>query len=70
MSETCQVCLMPYEEVWSTSDEIWEKITEAGEQEPSINLMCMGCFSEWAAEKGIVLCWECAVGAYPSNVDP
>lgn len=61
--ERCQRCHELYDFVWYAPDELWERVTGITD---GSGLFCPGCFDLMAAEKGIMLYWECAEGAFPT----
>lgn len=62
--EHCHKCNERYPQVWDTSDELWKRVTGIDD---GSGQMCMTCFDRLAAEKGIVLCWECAEDEFPTK---
>jgi hypothetical protein len=69
MSETCQDCGSPYEEVYRVPDEVWRQISpKASEGDGLGGLLCLHCAEVRAWQKGITLYWEAAIGNFPSIV--
>jgi hypothetical protein len=54
--ETCQNCGRKYKLCWKAPDHIWMSVTGSDS-----GLLCIPCFDELAAAKGISLSWECAL---------
>lgn len=54
-SEHCCRCGLPVGVWWNTTDELWADLSgyENGE-----GVLCVGCFDEVAARRGIALRWE------------
>jgi hypothetical protein len=63
--EVCSICKKAYRTIWTAPDELWKKLNGGYEG----GLVCIGCFDRIAREKGLVLYWECAAGAYPIYPD-
>jgi hypothetical protein len=59
--EVCCICKKEYKTVWTAPDDLWKKLNGGNDS----GLICIGCYDSIARENGLVLYWECAVGAYP-----
>ena len=52
--ECCQKCGAEYSEIWSTHDELWQKVTGITD---GSGLYCIGCFSRMAVALGYEIYW-------------
>jgi hypothetical protein len=50
--EKCDSCSEKYEQVWTTSIYLWNKISEDND------FLCIKCFDILAKSKGIIIYWE------------